>query len=114
MTKSTSPSWLEAARTLAAGPDPGTNPVFCMLDDRPAVTYSATRLTFKRDALERLPAHGVVIVYIRPAGETPFAVALTRADAERDFPSVFTSGSWGKDRYYNWTEFPEAARKYVL
>jgi hypothetical protein len=101
-------------RHLAARGDPGTQPRRLRGDGRTVVTYSSTRLLFRADAFEGLPPDGIVLIYIRPKGQPPFAVAMTRAEAEREFANVFETSSWRDHGNYHYATFPQRASRYIV
>ena len=101
-----------AVLRLVAQGDPGTRPVRKHIGGMVIVTYSSTRVYMKRDAWEMLPADGVLVQWIRPAGESPWAIALTRRELERAFGEVEESESWDTVRGYHFPIEPPAAKAF--
>jgi hypothetical protein len=66
----------------------------------------------KRDAWEMLPEDGVLVQWIRPKGQAPWAMALTRPELERSFGEVRVSASWDAVRCYHFPAEPPAARSF--
>ncbi len=98
-------------RLIAQG-DPGTLPVRKHIGGLELVTYSSTRVYMKRDAWEMLPEDGVLVQWIRPQGEVPWAIALTRRELERTFGEVRESASWDDVRAYHFPVEPPAAKSF--
>ena len=105
---------LPLVRHLASLGDPGTQPRLVQREGVTVVMYSSTRLLFRADAFEQLPPDGILLVHIRPNGQRPFAVAVTRREAEREFVNVFRSRSWKEHGYYHYPTFPERAAQYIV
>jgi hypothetical protein len=98
---------------LLARSDPGTIPVTETRGDIVVVTYSSTRLTFRRDAFRKLPAGGVLLIRVRPKSQTPYDVAMTREDFEGNFHNIIASDSWRERGIYDCKNPPPAARAYL-
>lgn len=101
---------------LAEGPKLATRPTQYRVGTTPVVAYRSARLTFRRAALESLPAHGVVLIDVVPRGEPadPYTVALTREDFEREFPNVVGSTSWQARGIYDCNSVPDRALAFVV
>jgi hypothetical protein len=97
-----------AVRELVARGDPGTRPRLQRVLGASLVAYSSTRVFMKRDAWELLPADGILVQWVRPTGEKPWAIALTRAELERVFGEVRESASWDEARCYHFPDVPQA------
>jgi len=89
--------------------DPGTRPRLHVVQGQPIVAYSSTRVFMKRDAWEMLPLDGILVQWIRPSGETPWAIAMTRAELEDVFGEIQESESWDEARCYHFPQVPPAA-----
>ena len=92
--------------------DPGTQPKCHIVEGLEIVAYSSTRVFMKRDAWEMLSPEGVLVQWIRPKGEEPWAIALTASELEQVFGEVRESASWGEARCYHFPQVPEAARSF--
>ena len=101
-----------AVREFVGRGDPGTRPRLHIVQRCPIVGYSSTRVYMKRDAWEMLPADGILVQYIRPAGRTPWAMGLTRGELEDVFGEVQESDSWDDPRCYHFPQEPAAARSF--
>ncbi len=101
-----------AVLELVGRGDPGTRPRLHIVQGRTIVAYSSTRVFMKRDAWEMMPADGLLVQWIRPKGETPWAIAFTRAELEDVFGEVQESESWEEARCYHFPQVPEATRSF--
>lgn len=73
------------------------------------VAYSSTRVFMKRDAWDMLPSDGILVQWVRPSGESPWAIALTRGELEDVFGEIQQSESWEEARCYHFPQVPAAA-----
>lgn len=103
-----------AVLALVARGDPGTRPVRVHIGGKVLVAYSSTRVYMKRDAWELLPEDGILVQWIRPAGDQPWAIALTQRELLRSFGEVQESASWDDPavRGYHFPVQPPAARSF--
>lgn len=101
-----------AVLELLSRGDPGTRPKVHFVKRTRLVAYSSTRVFMKRDAWEMLPADGILVQWIRPSGETPWAIAMTRTELEDVFGEVQESDSWEEARCYHFPQVPPAARAF--
>jgi len=103
-----------AVLKLVTRGDPGTKPRRVHIGGKVLVTYSSTRVNMKRDAWDMLPDDGIFVQWIRPKGQAPWAIALTRQELERTFGEITESESWDdpKVRCYHFPLLPPAARAY--
>src|SRR5688572_24702676 len=92
----------------------GTSPQRIGGADVPIVGYASRRLTFKRSALEQLPPDGILLVKVQPRDESPYALALTKAEFERVFANVVSSDSWTQRGIYDLRSVPERAREFLV
>jgi hypothetical protein len=98
---------------LAAGSDPGTTPRIVRRAGRTLAHYSRTRMYLDRDAWEALTSEDdVLVLRIRPKGDVPFTVALTRRELERVFGSVRETASWDRVRCYHFPMLPPAVEAF--
>lgn len=68
---------------------------------QPIVTYGATRVTFKRDEIERLKSQDEFRM-ITPAG----VFQMSKADFHREFPNVVGSKSYKNVGVYSYPQLP--------
>ncbi|MBD5412109.1 MAG: hypothetical protein HDR51_05095 [Treponema sp.] len=69
--------------------------------------YRATRLTFKRDEIERLSPEGLIII------QTPKGIfKMTKTEFYETFPSVVKSKSYRENGLYNYHKIPDRAYKF--
>jgi hypothetical protein len=94
--------------------DPGTRPRRVHIGGTVLVTYSSTRVNMKRDAWEMMDEGDLFVQWIRPKGQQPWAIALTRRELERTFGEITESESWDdpKVRCYHFPLLPPAATAY--
>ncbi|MFT4628275.1 MAG: hypothetical protein ACI8PZ_006970 [Myxococcota bacterium] len=98
-----------AVRALLSRGDPGTQPRRHIVAGTELVAYSATRVHMKRDAWELLSPDGILVQWIRPKGEAPWAIALSYAELLDVFGEVRESASWDAVRCYHFPSTPTAA-----
>jgi hypothetical protein len=76
---------------------------------KPAVSYSAPRLRFVLDKIDRLAPTDIFEIV------TPDATfRMSRADFERDFANVVRSPSYQNAGYYHYSTVPSKATKYIV
>ncbi len=94
--------------------DPGTRPRRVHIGGTVLVTDSSTRVNMKRDAWEMMDEGDLFVQWIRPKGQQPWAIALTRRELERTFGEITESDSWEdpKVRCYHFPLLPPAASAY--
>jgi hypothetical protein len=101
-------SLADASVRVRAGP--GTverRPRTHKFGDDGVVTYSASRLTFKRDVIEQLEDHERFRV-VTPHG----TFEMTREDFRREFDNVARSASYREARVYNYSVVPRKALRF--
>lgn len=81
-------------------------------EDQQHARYSATRLLFRREVIERLAPEGVLTIDIHPADGEPFAVSMTRKQFEQTFAHVLTTRSWAQGNYH-YPTLPSRARAFI-
>jgi len=103
-----------AVLKLVTRGDPGTRPRRVHIRGKVLVTYSSTRVNMKRDAWEMMGDGDIFVQWIRPKGQEPWAIALTRHELERTFGEITESESWDdpKVRCYHFPLLPPAAGAY--
>jgi hypothetical protein len=99
----------EVAESLNLGRSPLT---IRLNDGRTMVAYSRTRLYLDRDAWERLPEDGILLLRIRPHGLEPFVLAMTRPELEATFGEVRQTRAWEGLGCYHFPNLPPAVRAF--
>jgi hypothetical protein len=92
----------------------GVRPLKRRVDGLTIVTYSRQRVYLDRDAWEMLPADGVLLMRVRPAGSERFALAFTSHELEQTFGEVKLSRSWETARCYHFPREPPAAQAFLV
>ena len=100
-------------RELLSAPPPGTRPVLIVRDQISIVTYSSSRLTFRRDAVEKVPLEGVLLIRVVPKSAAAFDVALTRAHFESACGNIIRSQSWRRRGIYDYRHPPPHMRSFI-
>ena len=104
---------LPLVRELLSAPPSGTHPVSTTRNEVTVVSYSSTRLTFRRDAVRTLPPRGILLIRVRPRSGDPYDVAMTREDFEANFANIVKSRSWIERGIYDCSNPPPRVRPFV-
>ena len=101
-----------AVLTLLERGDPGPLPVVHHVLGRRIVAWSSTRVHMKRDGWELVTPDSLVVIWVRPRGEDPWALAMSPSELERTFGEVAQSRSWDEVREYHWPRASVAAKSF--
>jgi hypothetical protein len=71
-------------------------------------------LYLDREAWDRLPEDGILVLRIRPRGAAPLALALTKSELESSFGEVRLTRAWNALGCYHFPRLPPAAEAFRI
>ena len=75
------------------------------------IEYTATRLTFKRDEIERLNDDDYIKIYVSQDNAT---YKMTKREFYQTFDNVVSTNSYKEIGNYNYGKTPKKALKYLI